>query len=554
MLKKHALLGVILCTVCLGLALAGTTYYINFWPTDSEFPYLPTAAKLFTLQHISDIHDLPWRGVLRVNMHGKETLIVGIAIFQKLLNDAQTLYPNILFLIMAVGLSAVLIYCITARLLDVPTGLVIYALFISCFWPYMYIIMGAHPPLGLFFFLLAVFFLLKAPGKIFYLFSGLSLGLMLFSTPTAPVYLPYYAALYFFVNWRYKLLSRSAVLPRVGEVLLIAAGIGSIFALFTFPDPVTNMKDYFKFMEYSQRGNNFTYYNDYLERFFPVDKTLRGGGWIWIFKYAFLILPVIFPLYLASVLYLLKLSFDRRFLLVLILLSAVAPWAIEISGVVQFGRNYFVWYFGLLAAIAFAFFEIKNKLAKTSAKAQGLFWGVTLAVLTVHAAWNVSVYVGEILPSRLVTTRIHDWAIKNNVKELYAFREHPLNTNIVEHFNNPKRKEPVKFHFIDNLSEARSGYVLIPPITGKTLYVECRFDNFYLDPVLTELYLSGRLKQFTVASFPSMAVSQIWNMEEEICAYRDLILKQVSAEDRRKGRVWILDAGKLHAWLASKEQ
>lgn len=42
-------------------------------------------------------------------------------------------------------------------------------------------------------------------------------------------------------------------------------------------------------------------------------------------------------------------------------------------------------------------------------------------------------------------------------------------------------------------------------------------------------------------------------MEEEICAYRDLILGQVTDEDRRKGFAFILDAQKLQAeWLLKK--
>ena len=154
----------------------------------------------------------------------------------------------------------------------------------------------------------------------------------------------------------------------------------------------------------------------------------------------------------------------------------------------------------------------------------------------------------------MVTTYIYDWFRKNGINELFVYKNHPLYKNIVQYLNNPKHSDQIKFNFIDNIRQVKSGCILIPPINGKTVYVECRFDNFYPDPYLTELYLSNKLARFTVASFPSMATSQIWNMEEEICAYRDLILGQVSTKDRQKGYVWILDAEKLQREWKSQGQ
>src|SRR6185503_18039729 len=111
-----ALILVIVFLIILFLSIS--TFYINYWPTDSENPYLPTAAKLFTLPHLSSMHDLPQMPSLKLTMRCKETLILGIALMQKIFNDYESLYPNVFLLILATGISSVLIYLIIKRLFD----------------------------------------------------------------------------------------------------------------------------------------------------------------------------------------------------------------------------------------------------------------------------------------------------------------------------------------------------------------------------------------------------------------------------------------------------
>ena len=49
------------------------------------------------------------------------------------------------------------------------------------------------------------------------------------------------------------------------------------------------------------------------------------------------------------------------------------------------------------------------------------------------------------------------------------------------------------------------------------------------------------------ASFKTFGTSRIWGNESEVTSYRELTLKEISGDDRWRGRAWILDAGKLHA-------
>jgi hypothetical protein len=116
----------------------------------------------------------------------------------------------------------------------------------------------------------------------------------------------------------------------------------------------------------------------------------------------------------------------------------------------------------------------------------------------------------------------------------------------VEFLNNPKAKDQIALPPIENIRQANDGYILIPPLTGKCIYQECRLNDFYGDLYFTELFYSKDFSKYVAASFKTLASSKIWTQEEEICTYRDFILRDISREDReQKGKVYLLDAAKL---------
>ena len=81
------------------------------------------------------------------------------------------------------------------------------------------------------------------------------------------------------------------------------AGLFCVLLAFTLPHPVHSMKMFIIYVFLSRGNNHFQYYSDYLVRFFPVPPFLRGGGWIWIFKYFMLIMPVMFAGYVLSLIF-----------------------------------------------------------------------------------------------------------------------------------------------------------------------------------------------------------------------------------------------------------
>ena len=113
--------------------------------------------------------------------------------------------------------------------------------------------------------------------------------------------------------------------------------------------------------------------------------------------------------------------------------------------------------------------------------------------------------------------------------------------------NNPKQKETVAVKEIRNLREASDGLIYLLPVTGKSIYKECRENDFYRDPELTQLYQSSEFSKYVLASFKTFASSRMWIQEEEICTYLDLGLGLIKEEDRQKGLAYVLDAKKIQA-------
>lgn len=527
----------------IAVLLSWGTYEINFWPSDSYYPYVPTAAKLFDLPYLSKMHDLPAGELTQLNMRGKEALILGIAVMQKILGDKQSLFPNVLLLIICVYVSTLLFYFIFKKIFDPATGLLAAFLFATCFWPYLYVLQGAHQPLVLMNFLFSIFFIqLSARNKLFFLPAGIFFGLMLFSSPTAAIYIPYFLI---------TLMIQKAFKKFYINVLLFLAGAAAVVLIFTFPDPITNLQKFGRFLLASQHGNHFSFYHDYLIRFFSLPHSFRGAGWPWILKYVFYMIPVIFTAYLISILYAIGSSRYRKTPFFIILISLSTPLAVETAQVAQFGRNYFSWMPGIIFVICYAFYYCKYRittsltLIRLKMRLKFLF----VLLLLGNLFFNLTIFFGDIYPTRMGTTAIYRWLREQGIDEVLVYQNHPRNLFTAEMLNNPKAGKKIKFYGITSLSGITDGYILVPPISGKTIFNDCSMDDYMEDPYLTALFESGMLAHFMEGRFRTIGFSHIWALEEEVCAYRSLILGQITQEDRKKSYVYILDAKKLqNAW------
>jgi hypothetical protein len=537
-MKNTFLTWVLTISLAIAAGLIAATHRINFWPTDSELAYIPAATQVFSTPFISDLHHAT---LFNYNiMHGKETLVVAIAVAQRILNDYESLFPNILVLILTAAGSGILIFLILREWLDEKSAWLGFLFFATTFWTYQYVLQGAHQPLVMFNCLLTAFFLLECDGRRRgYFFAGLTLGLMLFSSPTAAVYGPYLIAAYF--HTQHRLQPRASLIAQLKPSVWIVLGAAVIILIFTLPDPAANWRAFMAFVRDCQHGNHF----QVVERFTGQHLPKRGAGVIWIFRYFCLIMPVLFGAYAVALLYLVVEGIKKpAFVLwAVVILSLSTPIGVEIIGVAQFGRNYFSWLPGILLACAYALHYFER--LPSTLPAHRRLWSILVAVIFAgHLAFNAWAFLGDVLPSRMATTYLYDW-LSAHPGEKFAYRLHPHNVNTVNVLNHPNTKNPVRFQRIDSIRQVKDGYILVPMESGKSIYTNCATPDFYDDAELTKLMDSGEFDRYVAASFPTMVSSQFWPQEEEYCSYLDLVQGKITDRDRRRGYVWVLDAGKL---------
>lgn len=545
---------VVWLTAGICLVLGAALWNINPWPTDAEAYYLPAAFRLPHLQYLSQIHanfdmeHVRW-------LHGKEMFIAAISAFQFLCNDFETLRPLMLLGIVCAGACAILVFVISRWFWGEKVGFVCYLLFAFCLWPYVYVVFAKHQPMGLLFFLLAVVFLLKQEGQWRYLgplLSGVSFGIAYFSSTVTTLYAPYYAAVFFVARASRE--ETFSIKPLVGRGVLVLAGILGIVFYVNLPNIGYNLQSFIKYVSISGAFNHFYYNQPALQQWFApnVNVGLVRGGWEWVLKYFFLIMPVLFPLYLAASGYLLyqcvirKDTIQRLKILGLIVLSITAPLLAEMARVSQYGANYFPALIGILVVIALALKMLEDQPPVKSPWLARVLAGV----LALHIAVNGYLFVSDVYVCRMATTFLSNKIQELNIDRIATYREH-FHRNFFVACLSPQARQQVGWVGIQQLIQPGAGHILVPPISGDSLYIasSSAYTNYDKDIFLVQMARQGLLKDFAVASFKTLINSRIWRQEEEILSYRSLILGQDGPAEEL-GRVWLLDAKKIQAQQA----
>ena len=525
-LKEKPFLPVFLISFIIAAGLSIACWDINFWPTDAEDYYMPAAKELPSLSYLSQIHKsldqerIKW-------LHGKEYHVLAISLFQRLMGDVHTLRPLVMLGIVCIFCSSLLVFAISRRLWGDKLGALIWVFFTASFWPYLYILFAKHQTQGLCFFLLSVFCIVYARGWIFYVLAGMAMAVSVFSSTVSTLYFLFVLAA---LLWGRKGLLKNSFLFFLGFLVPV------IYA--TYPNVMENLQSYWEYVRISGNSNHFFYNQRVLAQWLPTfDMRDTRGGWWWILKYFMLVMPVIFPLYIAGIVYLLKKAFNWKTILLIALSFSPAVLA-EIKGVAQYGANYFPVMAGILMFLGYT----------VSLLVQDPLWPrvrkFIYAAAMMHLLWNGYVFALDIYPCRMATSLISRFIEAKGIKELHTFSAHPLRRNIVDHLN-PAVFSSLKFTPIESVAQVWSGYILLPPVSTDTIYRGSNGDytDFDEDLVLNQILRQGKLGEYADASFKTLGSSLIWSQEEEILAYRNLILGQFKGGDA--SRAWLLDAARI---------
>jgi len=548
-----------LITLVLGIAV----WDINFWPTDARVYYFDAAIRLPHLEYLSQIHEAVDIEIERIYwLHGKEIFILCASMMQWFLNDFETLRPFILVCLMAVGLSSILIYFIARSYWGRGVGLISYFAFTASAWPYIYILFAKHQPLGLMFFLISVVLLQNSGrvkwGGVLWVLTGICLGLSFFSSTTSSLYFPYFFAA--FLHFHIKESQESPGLAplirrgliRAGYLLL---GLFAVLLYVNWPHPLRNLARFFEYVRISSAHNHFFYNQPFLKQWF-MHSTVADvrGGVLWILKYFFLIMPVLFPVYLASLGYLVSVAVRRRnrsFSITvgaMILLSLSSPVMAEIAQVAQYGANYFPSLIGIIMLVGFTVPVLGSdeRLRKLSPLKRRAVTALFAAAALSHGAISAHAFLTDIYPCRMVTTFLSRKIAGLNVPKIYTYQKHSQRNPFVMYLT-PSLHDTVRFVPIEYIIQPEKSYILVPPTTGNSIYIASTstYADFDDDVFLNELIRRGKLKDYAVASFKTLANSRYWLHEEEILSYRSLILGHDFRDNELLGRVWLLDGKKV---------
>ncbi len=560
---KNPLLWITVLTVIVASALTVATWDINYWPTDTEDSYLGLAEKLSTLKYISQMHEVVDQEKVRW-LHGKEMFIVAIAFFQRMFDDYKTLRPPVVMCIAAIGLSSIFVFLIARRYWGKGIGFLCFTIFITSFWPYVYILFAKHQPAGLFFFLLSLWILClfkkQSLGQgVILAMSSACLCLSFYSSPASALYIPYYIAgfCYVFYKKSFEPKSMTKNLKRLlYQGIFVIIGFAVPFVYFNYPHIVRNISDYLAYSQISKSFGHFYYNQAALIQWVPHPELGVRGGWMWIIKYFLLIMPVLFPFYLLCLMYLLWRCFESRtnprflfFTGSVIALSLSSPFLAELRGVSQYGGNYFTSFVGIILLIGYALHDFLNEKIfwRLSALLQRTMVALGICLLAGHIIVNGYVFASDVYPTRMVTTFLSKKIEALGTQTVYSHRDNPYRRNIIGSLN-PSLIKKLKFTRVSNIYQVPEGYIIVSPVSGSSIYtfiVPFSYNDYDKDIYLNELFRKGNIADYAVASFDTLSSSRIWVHEEEILTYRALILNHFKDIDKNRTKVWVLDAKKL---------
>jgi len=563
LIRKNLLLVVILSAIAIFSCLAISVWDINFWPTDAKVFYFKPAIDVPNLTYISEIHKFFNDSTTPYMLHGKELFILFTSIIQRIMNDVVTLKPLIVLCLLSLFLSSILVFLIIRKYLGEKIGLICYLIFVTSFWPYVYVLFAKHQPLGLMFFLFAVFSLNIIRSfwsrHVLCFLSGAFFCAAVFSSTVSALYLPYYAVVFLHAqyvkgdSWRNK---KGYIFRLLVSGLMCLLGALIVIVYINYPDVSYNLSKYLEYIGTSSGENHFTYNQAVLQYWIPENIPETHGGWTWIFRYFLLIMPVVFPFYLLCLVYLVfklvKKYVDNRAVdyltLIIILLGISSPVLAEVKRVAQYGANYFTAFVGIILTLGYAFhIFIKEDYTNSIFRNLSLLSRTCLLFLPIlHIFMNLFVFVNDIYPTRMATTFLSKKIEELGITKLYTYKTHPHKEVFTENLS-PDVMEKIDFELIDNISQVKDGYILVPPISKDSIFLAAQssYKDYDDDMFLNELRKKDVLEKYSVGSFKTLVSSLIWPHEEEILTYRYLVLGHYPQKDVDAGKVWILDAKKL---------
>ena len=331
-------------------------------------------------------------------------------------------------------------------------------------------------------------------------------------------------------------------------ILLFLLGFLPIVVLFTLPNIKRGLSFYWHYLHETQIRQK-TAFRGWDEHFMAkgvrVDRYFTAGlAWTPRFFLKFIPGPIL--IFYGSVIFVVIskiVNSDTPGLInaSLILFAALLPWLWgDVTNCPKLARVTFPAYPGILLFIGYALQQIGPATLSR-------FSPLLFLIIAGLFAWNLWKFLTDIFPSRMTVANLLEALDTRGIKEFYTYST-DYNLQLIETIR-PEFRQKYTIHHINNLSEIKNGWIVVPSTSFKTAFwitdnMKSGVD-FIKDPVYKRLVEAKDMETVAAVKFKTFGSSPLWIMDSEITSFRDLILHEISAADFYRGYAWLLHSRNL---------
>ncbi|MDP3792403.1 MAG: hypothetical protein Q8Q89_01600 [bacterium] len=325
-------------------------------------------------------------------------------------------------------------------------------------------------------------------------------------------------------------------------------GFSLLFFIFTLPDIKLNTKNYLRHVLSPARKTRFEKYVEYfVKRGMNIPADFRSPILQWLPRVSWRIAP--FQTLLLAGLFLITFSspvnFVSKFFILLISLLPVL-WG-ELTRSTRSLRTYGPSLMGILVFLGYASSHLA--LPPVLSGIEGHLWSyliIATGMISIHQVW---LFFTDVYPARMAIPNLIDALDKYNIREFYTY-ETSYNDALANAINIERSaNKKYKIHYMDNLSDVKEGWIVIPPTNSWSISMEATPEamngDYTKDPELNELLATRKIEKLATAKFRTFSSSKIWPQEADVATYVDLILREVDDNKRFRGYAWLINAEAL---------
>jgi len=317
---------------------------------------------------------------------------------------------------------------------------------------------------------------------------------------------------------------------------------------------LSNVWRYSVWLNVSGWASHFNAYTDVQQKTFgrKLPDMFSGGGKFWVSLLFFRMMPFVYPLYLAGLLFLIiqatlfsvKSSSLTPIGSVFFLITlSLLPVIIHITtGGLKVGKSFMSALLLMLLVPATALDFLVSLVSDTEVLKYGM-WAAVGLIIVLQLLHTTYVLYSDTIPCRMAPTILRNKLKELGVNMFYTYNN-PYNNCFVHTMMSTYGNE-FKANFINSISEVKKGIVVIPNTSSKSVSMETGQyailnGDFDKDSELNNLMENKKIEKIAIAKIRTMGNSKYYVHESEVTSYRELILKQISEQDRWRGFAWVI--------------